>query len=182
MDARNTSVLNPLLADEASYWLLSSCNGRYLAAPRTWSIATSSSDSGYRALRYWIPTASRIARTSIRRQRRSERTCGERARSMPAKELLGPWDANRLSPTATKCKGRTGDRTAITRQLAQSSPSIEGSIYRDAEIAVAAPFLSKVAARDGPAAVLFASRIGSQGLSAPPNAGDSLAPCAQTDA
>jgi len=50
-------------------------------------------------------------------------------RSTPARLSLGQCATDRFSPTATKYESRTGDCTAITRQFAQSSPSIRGSIW-----------------------------------------------------
>src|SRR5262249_15136398 len=102
---------------------------RWFAAPSTWSIATPSSESGYRALRYRMPTPRSLARPSIIRQRRSERTCGRCDRSISAKLLLGPRAPDRLAPTATKYDSWTGDCTAITRQFAQSSLITEGSTW-----------------------------------------------------
>ena len=47
----------------------------------------------------------------------------------PARLLLGQRIIDRLFPTSTKYESLTGDCTAITRQFAQSSPSMEGSIW-----------------------------------------------------
>ena len=76
-----------------------------------------------------VPFFNRDTLAAMLRQRRSERTCGTCDRSTPARLLLGQRTPDRLSPTARKCENWTGDCTAITRQFAQSSPSIEGSIW-----------------------------------------------------
>src|SRR5499427_3997038 len=102
---------------------------RWFAAPSTWSIATPSRESGNRALRYSTPDARSVARPSIIRQRRSDRTSGRCARSTPARLSLGQCANDKFSPTSTKYERSTGDCTAIIRQFAQSAPSTEGSIW-----------------------------------------------------
>lgn len=66
----------------------------------------------------------------------------------PCQPLLGQRIIDRLFPTSTKCESLTGDCTVITRQFAQSSPSIEGSIWSRRGNSPPRAIPSKVAAPD----------------------------------
>ena len=123
-----TRGLRPKHTDELCSRLLSRTQRAMVRGASTWSIAMPSSDSGSRALRNKIGAPLSVAPPSTITQRRADRTRGRCDRSTPASVSFGHSATARFSPTMIKCESSTGDCTAISRQFAQSSPSIQGSI------------------------------------------------------